>query len=185
MLAIGVRLNGQTHVLEFEHRVDRLAGQHFGRVLIDEVVATLDGVEHVPLPVVFFDIAQRGGDAALRGAGVRARRIEFADDGDIGLARHLDRGHQSRAASPDDDRIKSVICHGESSFNDPSSLRLLPSEPGEGVGSESHPPQPNLDAHLWGVKRRWSRAPPVAYPAKSRPENAERYPLYCTASSWP
>ena len=67
-LAFRRAVERQAHVLQFEHRVDRFARQHFGGVLIDEVVAALDGVEHVPVPVVFFDVAERGADAALRGA---------------------------------------------------------------------------------------------------------------------
>ena len=113
--AVGRAVEGQAHVLELEHRVDRFAGQNFGRVLVDEIVATLDGVEHVPFPVVFFGVAEGGADAALGGAGVRARRVELADDRDVGLAGHLDRRHQAGAAGADDDRIVSVICHGESS----------------------------------------------------------------------
>ena len=72
-LAFGRAIERQTHVLELEHRVDRLARQHFGRVLVDEVVAALDGVEHVPFPVVFFGVAERGADAALGRAGVGPR----------------------------------------------------------------------------------------------------------------
>ena len=105
----------QPHVLELEHRVDRLAGEDFGGVLVDEVVAALDGVEHVPLPVVFFDVAEGGADAALGGAGVGARRVELADDGDVGLAGHLDGGHQAGAAGADDDRVEAVVGHGASS----------------------------------------------------------------------
>ena len=99
-------------MLELEHGVDRLAGQDLGGVLVDEVVATLDGVEHVPLPVVFFDVAEGGADAALGGAGVGARWIELADDGDVGLAGHLDGRHQPGAAGADDDRVVAVVCHG-------------------------------------------------------------------------
>ncbi len=77
-LAVGRAVERQPHVLEFEHGVDRLAGQHFGGVLIDQVVATLDGVEHVPFPVVFLGIAERRADAALGRAGVGTWRIELA-----------------------------------------------------------------------------------------------------------
>ena len=114
--AVGRAVERKPHVLEFEHGVDRLAGEDFGRVLIDEVVAALDGVEHVPLPVVFLDVAEGGADAALGGAGVRAGRIELADDGDVGLAGHLDGRHQAGAACADDDRVEAVVGHGESSM---------------------------------------------------------------------
>ena len=99
-------------MLQVVDRVDRLARQHLGGVLVHQVVAALDGVEHVPLPVVFFLVAQRGGDAALRRAGVRAGGIELADDGDAGVVRELHGGHQARAARADDHDIKLVVVHG-------------------------------------------------------------------------
>ena len=94
--AVGRAVEGQAHVLELEHRVDGFAREHLGRVLIDEIVAAFDGVEHVPFPVVFFDVAESRADATLSGAGVGARRIELADDRDVGLAGHLDGRHQAR-----------------------------------------------------------------------------------------
>ena len=114
-LAVRRAIERQSHVLEFEHRVDRFASQHFRRVLIDQIVATFDGVEHVPFPVVFFGVAEGGADAALRCAGMRSRGIELADDRNVGFAGHLDRRHQAGAAGADDDRVEAVICHGGSS----------------------------------------------------------------------
>jgi hypothetical protein len=109
--AVGSAVEGETHVLQLEHGVDGVAGEDFGGVLVDEVVAALDGVEHVPLPVVFFDVAEGGGDPALGGARVGAGGVELADDGDVGLAGHLDGRHQPGAAGADDDRVVSVISH--------------------------------------------------------------------------
>jgi hypothetical protein len=110
--SIGRAVEGQTHVLELEHRVDSFAREHFRRVLVDQIVATLDGVEHVPLPVVFLDITESRADAALGRARVRPGWVELADDGDVGLAGHLDGRHQSGAAGADDDRVVAVVCHG-------------------------------------------------------------------------
>ena len=73
-LAVGRAVERQAHVLELDHRLDGLVGQHLGRVLVDEVVAALDGVEHVPLPAVLLEVAERRADAALGGAGVGAGR---------------------------------------------------------------------------------------------------------------
>jgi hypothetical protein len=50
-------VEGQTHVLQLEHGIDRFPGQYRRGILVDQIVATLDGVEHVPLPVIFFDVA--------------------------------------------------------------------------------------------------------------------------------
>jgi len=48
-------------------------------VLIAQPVRALDGVVHVPLPVVTFHIAQSGVDAALGGYRVRPRREQFGN----------------------------------------------------------------------------------------------------------
>ncbi len=93
-------------MLELDDRLDGLARQHLGRVLVHQVVATLDGVEHVPLPVVLLEVAEGGTHAALGGAGVGAGRIELGEDGgvDAGLG-ELDRGPQAGAAGTDDERV--------------------------------------------------------------------------------
>src|SRR5215213_3028173 len=102
-------------MLELEHRIDSLASEHFRRVLIDEIVTALDGVEHVPLPMIFFDIAEGRADTTLGRSCVRPRWVELADDRDVSLAGHLDGRHQAGAAGADDDRVVAVICHGETS----------------------------------------------------------------------
>ncbi len=112
-LAVVGAVEGQAPVLQIVDRVDGLARQHLGGILVRQVVATFDGVEHMPLPVVFFLVAQRRRHAALRRAGVRARGIELADDGDAGVVRELHRGHQARAARADDHDIKLVVIHGK------------------------------------------------------------------------
>ena len=65
-------------MLELEHCIDSFASEHFSRILIDEVVATLDSVKHVPLPVIFLDVAQGRADATLGRARVRPRWVESA-----------------------------------------------------------------------------------------------------------
>src|SRR5690606_38350381 len=58
----------QTHVLEFEDRF-RADGTHvFDRVLVTDVVGALDGVVHVPAPVIVrVGRSDGAGDAALGG----------------------------------------------------------------------------------------------------------------------
>ena len=67
----------QAHLLQVEDGVNGFPAHDLGGVLVDEVVPALDGVECVPLPVVLFDIGQRGAHAALRGTGVRAGGVEL------------------------------------------------------------------------------------------------------------
>ena len=104
-----MRLNGQAHVLEVEHGVDRLFREDLGRILVDEVVAALDGVEGVPLPGVLFDVGERRGHTALRRAGVRAGGVELRDDRCAGLRARLDGGPHPGPAGADDDDVVAVI----------------------------------------------------------------------------
>jgi hypothetical protein len=68
-------------MLEFVHRLRRVAAEIFDRVLIAEPVRTFHGVVHVPAPVVFAHVAERSRDAALRRHRVRAGRENLADAG--------------------------------------------------------------------------------------------------------
>jgi len=63
-------VEGQTHLFEVEHSVDGLARHDLGGVLVNQVVATLNRVERVPLGVVVLDVRKRGGHAALSSASV-------------------------------------------------------------------------------------------------------------------
>ena len=60
----------QAHVLQLVHGVDHVFGEHLGGVLVSQVVTALDGVEHVPFPVVLADVAQSCAHPTLRRAGV-------------------------------------------------------------------------------------------------------------------
>src|SRR5690606_32876779 len=83
--------------------------ENLGRILIDEVVAAFDGVEGVPLPVVFFDVREGRRHAALRRSRVGAGRVELGDDGGAGLGPRFDGGAHSGAARSDDDDVVLVV----------------------------------------------------------------------------
>ncbi len=70
--ALGGAVERHPHLLEVEHRVDGFLAHDLDGVLVGEVVATLAGVEGVPLPVVFLHVRQCGAHAALGRAGVGA-----------------------------------------------------------------------------------------------------------------
>ena len=111
--ALVVAGEGAAHVLEFEDVFGAFAGEHFGRVLVDEEVAALDGVEHVEFPRVFGGVAERGGDAALGCAGVGTERVDLGEDGDVerGVFGDFERGAHAGEAGADDQDI--VLQHGE------------------------------------------------------------------------
>ena len=100
----------QAPVLQFVHGGRRVAAHVFDRVLVAEPVGALDGVVHVPAPVVLAHVAERGRDAALRRDGVRAGREHLGDAGGaqagFGAADH---GAQARAAGADHHHVVGVI----------------------------------------------------------------------------
>ena len=84
-------------MFEIVNRLDGFPAEDLHGVLVSQVVAALDGVEHVPFPMVFFHIAERGANTALRRSRVRARGIELAQHRDVPVPGHLQRGHQAGA----------------------------------------------------------------------------------------
>ena len=106
ILPVGRPVERQAHVLELDDGLDRLPRQDLGGVLVDEVVAALDRVEHVPLPVVLLEVPQGGADAALGGAGVGAGGIELGEDArrDAGPG-ELEGRPQAGAAGADDEGV--------------------------------------------------------------------------------
>ena len=108
-LALGRPVERQAHVLEVDDRGDGLLGHDLRRVLVDEVVAALDRVEGVPLPVVLLDVREGGAHAALRGTGVGARGIELGEHRGAGTRGGLDGGAHARAAGAGDDDVVLVV----------------------------------------------------------------------------
>ncbi len=103
---------GERHavVLELDHRRGSLLAHELDRILVAQPVRALDGVVHVPAPVVLAHVAERGADAALRGHGVAARRKELGDaGGGKSRLRQTQRGAQAGAARADHDDIVGVI----------------------------------------------------------------------------
>ena len=97
-------------MLELDDRMDRLAAHICDRVLVAEPIGAPDRVEHVPAPIVFLDIAERGADPALRGDGVAARRKDLGDAGRVQTGRdHAERRPQSGAAGTENDHVEGVV----------------------------------------------------------------------------
>ncbi|MBS1247101.1 MAG: hypothetical protein H6R47_1300 [Proteobacteria bacterium] len=64
-------------VLKLDHQARRGTAHVLDRILVGKKIAALDGVVHVPMPVVRQHIAKRGVHATLRGDGVRTGRKHF------------------------------------------------------------------------------------------------------------
>ena len=100
----------QTPMFELVDGLGRVATQVFDRVLVAEPVGALDGVVHVPAPVVLAHVAERRGNAALRRHRMRARGKDLGDAG--GAQSRLaatDDGAQPGAAGANDDDVVGVI----------------------------------------------------------------------------
>ncbi len=97
-------------MLELVDGFGRVAHHVFDGVLVTQPVRALDGVVHVPAPVVRMHVAERRGNAALRGDGVRAGRKHFCDAGgaQAGFAA-ADHRAQAGAAGADDHDVVGVV----------------------------------------------------------------------------
>ncbi len=93
-----VRVAAERHagVLELVDRLRRLAHHVFDRVLVAEPIGALDGVIHVPRPVVGRIVAEARRDPALRRDGVAPGREDLGDAG--GLQPRLGRAHRRAQA---------------------------------------------------------------------------------------
>ena len=109
-LAVVAARERQAPMLELVDRFGRAAAHVFDGVLVAEPVGALDGVVHVPAPVVLAHVAERGGDAALRRHRVRAGREHLGDAGGLeaGLAA-ADHGAQAGAAGADHHHVVVVV----------------------------------------------------------------------------
>jgi hypothetical protein len=112
-LAVVEPREGHAGVLQLVDGRDRLAAHVLDGVLVAEIVRALDGIEHVPVPVVRQHVGQRGVDAALRGNGVRAGREDLGDDrhAQVG-AGQLQRRVQAGAAGTDDQGVEFSVWDG-------------------------------------------------------------------------
>ncbi len=84
--SVGQAREDAAAVLEPDDLARRVVGHRFDRVLVAQVVRTLDAVERVVGRGVFLAVTQGRVDAALRCAGVAAHGMHLGDDRDVGSA---------------------------------------------------------------------------------------------------
>src|SRR5579872_2676587 len=71
----------QTPMFQLVNGFRRVATEIFDSVLVTEPVGALDGIVHVPTPIVLAHVAERSSDATLRRDSMRACRKNFGDAG--------------------------------------------------------------------------------------------------------
>ena len=97
-------------MLQLIDRRRRLARQVFHGVGIAQPVRPLDGVIHVPLPVIRTHVAQACRNAALRRHRVRTGRKHFGNTGGLEtLLGHAERGAKTGSTGTNDNHIKLVV----------------------------------------------------------------------------
>ncbi|MPN04450.1 hypothetical protein SDC9_151688 [bioreactor metagenome] len=106
-LAIVGTVERHAIVLELDDHFVGLLAHELDGILVTEPVGTLDGIVHVPRPVIFLGVTQRSRHTALRCNSVRAGRKNLGQHGRLQAGfGQLDRGTQTGATGTDDDRIK-------------------------------------------------------------------------------
>src|SRR5690606_39538297 len=114
----------QTHVVEFKNSL-RTNGAHvLDRVLVADVVRTLDGVVHVPAPIVLrIGRGDRAGNAALGGYRVRTGREYLGNyRGLVTGLRQLQRSAHTGAAATDDNAVKRNRANSGHALSTPQDL---------------------------------------------------------------
>ncbi|RMR95123.1 hypothetical protein ALP76_05479 [Pseudomonas savastanoi pv. glycinea] len=122
----------QTHVLEFENSF-RAYGTHvFDSVLVTDVVGTLDGIVHVPAPVIVrIGRGNCAGDATLGRNGVRACREHLGDHGSLVTAlSELQGSAHTGTATTNDDGVEGKRIYVSHESDTPKNLHA-PDEVGE------------------------------------------------------
>ena len=107
--AIWCSVERESHVLQVDDCIDCFFGKNFCGVLVDKVVATLDGVEGVPLPAVFLDVRQCRRHTALSRTGVRAGGVELGDHSSLGVRTSLNRSTHAGTSGADNHHVELVV----------------------------------------------------------------------------
>ncbi len=97
-------------VFQFDDGRNRFAAHVLDGVLVTQPIRALDGVEEVVTPVVFAHVAERGGNTALCGHGVRTGREDLGQaDGLQALGGKTERSAQASATGADHDHVVLVF----------------------------------------------------------------------------
>ncbi|MNJ34802.1 hypothetical protein D3C77_295270 [compost metagenome] len=98
----------QTHVIQLEDRSRAFLTHVFDSVLVTDVVGTLDGIVHVPAPVIVrVGRSDGAGDATLGRYGVRTGREDLGDHGSlVTTLSQLQRSAHAGTTTTNDDGVE-------------------------------------------------------------------------------
>src|SRR5690606_10709757 len=104
---------GAAVVLKLDNRGRSLASHVVDGILVTKPVGTLDGIVHVPPPVVLVHVSEGGVDATLGSDGVASCGEELRDTGGVEASLgKTEGGAKASAAGADDDSIVLVVLGG-------------------------------------------------------------------------
>jgi hypothetical protein len=100
---------GNAHMLQFINNPGCIPDHNLDGILITEVITSLDRIEEVPFPTVFFLIAERGSDSTLGRARMGTCWKNLADHSHISLAHTLHCSTKSCQPRSDDDDVMGEV----------------------------------------------------------------------------
>jgi hypothetical protein len=104
-------------VLELDDGLRCLAGHVVNGILVTKPIGTLDGVVHVPSPVVLVHVSEGGVDATLSSDGVTSGGEQLRDTGGVEASLGQAKGGaQTGAAGTDNNGIVLVILQLQSAI---------------------------------------------------------------------
>ena len=103
---------GQAVVLQLQHRVRRLTAHIVDGVLVTQPVRALDGVVHVPAPVILRHVTEGGIDTALRSHSMRTSGEKLGDTSGVKTTlSETESGTQTCTTGTHNNRIVFVLDH--------------------------------------------------------------------------
>ena len=106
-LAVVGTVEGHAVVFELDHHFHGLLAHELDGVLVAEPVGTLDGIVHVPAPMIFLGVAKGGGHATLGSHGMGAGGENLGEHGGLQAGfGQLNGGTQAGATGTHDHRVK-------------------------------------------------------------------------------
>ena len=100
-------------MLEFDNGSGCLTGHVVNGVLVTKPIRTLDGIVHVPSPVILVHVSESSIDTTLSSDGVRSSREELGDTGSVEASLgKTESSSQTGTTGTDNESIVLVVLEG-------------------------------------------------------------------------